>query len=200
MSSTTKLPICEQDTLRDRIVAGDAKALDDLFRCSREALTRYLATRCGNAYDADDALQSTFESATRFLDGYRGDATPKGWLFRVAANACTRMRRGQKNNAALHIPLDERGVRDARGGAFVDVLVDPGVDAEGRATSRAGVVFDAIEALEAVDRSVILLRDGEGMSAKETADALGLSEAAVKSRLFRARRAVRLAAGADAAS
>lgn len=199
MTSTTKLPICEQDTLRDRIVAGDAKALDDLFRCSREALTRYLAARCGNTADADDALQSTFESATRFLDGYRGDATPKGWLFRVAANACTRLRRGQKNNAALHVPLDERGVSDARG-VLADALIDPGVDVEARAASRAGAVFDAIEALEAVDQSVILLRDGEGMSAKETADALGLSEAAVKSRLFRARRAVRLAAGADVAS
>ena len=171
------------------MIAGDPAAIDELFRCTHEALTRYLRGRCGNAADADDALQNTFENATRFLDGYRGDATPRSWLFRVAANACTRMRRGKKNAPSLHVPIGNRAITD-----------DRSPDPEARLTSRADVVLAAIAALDPVDRSVILLRDGQGLSARETAARLGLTEAAVKSRLFRARRVVREAADSDEAS
>ncbi len=176
---------CDDEAMQQRIAAGDPAALDELFRCTKDALTRYLRGRCGNVTDADDALQSTFENATRFIDGYRGDATPRGWLFRVAHNACTRMRRGLKNTPSLHVPLEDRALVDER---FTD--------AEARIASRADVVLQAIEALEPLDQRVILLRDGQGLSAKETAEQLGLSESAVKSRLFRARRAVREAASA----
>jgi RNA polymerase sigma-70 factor (ECF subfamily) len=174
-----------QDDLQARIVAGDPRALDELFRSSRDALGRYLASRCGNVTDAEDALQNTFESATRFIEGYRGEANPRSWLFRVAANACTRMRRGHKNTASLHVSIDDRP------------LIDEGLpNPEERVTSKVDAVFGAIEKLDPVDRKVILLRDGEGLSAKETAAALDLTEAAVKSRLFRARKAVREAADA----
>ena len=76
-------PVSAQDALQARIVAGDAGALDELFRSSKDALGRYLASRCGNVTDAEDALQNTFENATRFIEGYRGDASPRSWLFRV---------------------------------------------------------------------------------------------------------------------
>jgi RNA polymerase sigma factor (sigma-70 family) len=181
---------CDDVTLQARIAAGDPQALSELYRCTRDALTRYLRGRCRNAADADDALQSTFESATRFLHGYRGDGSPRGWLFRVAAHSCSRLRRGKKNDPSLHTPLDQPGVDS--------LLVDDRVpDAEARIASRADVVLAAIEALEPLDQRVVLLRDGQGMSAKETAAQLGLSEAAVKSRLFRARRAIRSAALGD---
>jgi len=185
-STATKKPACDDDALKARVIAGDPAAIDELFRCTHEALTRYLRGRCGNAADADDALQNTFENATRFLDGYRGDATPRSWLFRVAANACTRMRRGKKNTASLHVPVEDRALIDERS-----------PDPEARLTSRADVVLAAIAALDPVDRTVILLRDGQGLSAKETAAQLGLTEAAVKSRLFRARKVVREAADAE---
>jgi RNA polymerase sigma factor (sigma-70 family) len=184
--TTTKKPACDDDALKARVIAGDPAAIDELFRCTHEALTRYLRGRCGNAADADDALQNTFENATRFLDGYRGDATPRSWLFRVAANACTRMRRGKKNTASIHVSVEDRALIDERS-----------PDPEARLTSRADVVLAAVAALDPVDRTVILLRDGQGLSAKETATQLGLTEAAVKSRLFRARKVVREAADAE---
>jgi RNA polymerase sigma-70 factor (ECF subfamily) len=93
------------------------------------------------------------------------------------------MRRGHKNTASLHVSIDDRP------------LIDESVpNPEERVTSKVDAVFGAIEKLDPVDRKVILLRDGEGLSAKETAAALDLTEAAVKSRLFRARKAVRAAA------
>lgn len=185
-ATSTKKLACDDDALKARVIAGDAAAIDELFRCTHEALTRYLRGRCGNAADADDALQNTFENATRFLDGYRGDATPRSWLFRVAANACTRMRRGKKNTASIHVSVEDRALIDERS-----------PDPEARLTSRADVVLAAVAALDPVDRTVILLRDGQGLSAKEAAAQLGLSEAAVKSRLFRARKSVREAADAE---
>jgi RNA polymerase sigma-70 factor (ECF subfamily) len=188
--SHTKVAACDDVALQARIAAGDTEALADLYRCTREALTRYLRGRCRNDADADDALQNTFENATRFLDGYRGDGSPRGWLFRVAAHSCSRLRRGLKNNPALHTPIDD---------AMSDrALVDDRADPEARIASRADVVLAAIEALEPLDQRVVLLRDGQGMSAKETAAHLGLTEAAVKSRLFRARRAIRTAALGEA--
>jgi RNA polymerase sigma-70 factor (ECF subfamily) len=194
-ASATKPAIaaCDDVALQARIAAGDTEALADLYRCTREALTRYLRARCRNDADADDALQNTFVSATRFLDGYRGDGSPRGWLFRVAAHSCSRLRRGLKNNPSLHTPIDD--VTADR------VLVDDRApDPEARIASRADVVLAAIEALEPLDQRVVLLRDGQGMSAKETAAHLGLTEAAVKSRLFRARRAIRTAALGESAS
>lgn len=178
----TTLLACDDDSLKARITAGDSAALDELFRCSRAALTRYLTSRCGDATDAEDALQATFENAVRFLDGYRGDASPRGWLLRVAQNSCTRMRRGKKNNATLHVSLDDRPLEETR-------VKTP----EEHALARADDIFAAIGALEPTDRAVLLLRDGDGKSADETAAQLGLSVAAVKARLFRARRAVRTA-------
>jgi RNA polymerase sigma factor (sigma-70 family) len=187
---TNPVAACDDVALQARIVAGDPQALAELYRCTREALTRYLRGRCGNDADADDALQNTFENATRFLGGYRGDGSPRGWLFRVAAHSCSRLRRGLKNNPALHTPIDD--VTADR------VLVDHrAADPEARIASRADVVLAAIEALEPLDQRVVLLRDGQGMSAKETAAQLGLTEAAVKSRLFRARRSIRLVALGD---
>jgi DNA-directed RNA polymerase specialized sigma24 family protein len=58
-------PICDSDTLRRQILDGDPHALDDLFRCSQQALTRYLRSRCGDVQDAEDALQVAFENAHR---------------------------------------------------------------------------------------------------------------------------------------
>jgi RNA polymerase sigma-70 factor (ECF subfamily) len=187
---TTSVSACDDAALQQRIARGDPDAVAELFRCTRATLTRYLRSRCGNAADADDALQNTFESATRFLDGFRGDGTPRGWLFRVAAHSCSRLRRGLKNDPARHVSLD---ADPAHAPQLVD---DRTPDPEARIASRADVVLAAIERLEPLDQRVILLRDGQGLSAKETATQLGLTEGAVKSRLFRARQAVRAAATA----
>lgn len=188
MGVTATVSACDDAALQERVARGDPEAVAALFRCTRDALTRFLRSRCGNAADADDALQNTFESATRFLDGFRGDGTPRGWLFRVAAHSCSRLRRGKKNDPSLHLSLDA----DPAG---VPELVDDRVpDPAARIASRADVVLAAIERLDPIDQRVILLRDGQGLSAKETASHLGLTDAAVKSRLFRARKAVRSAA------
>lgn len=161
-------------------MAGDATVVADLFNCYGDALGRFLVRRCGAGPDAEDALQDAFEAAARSLGTYRGDAPTSSWLFRVAANACTRMRRGMKNDPSLHAPLDESPMAE----------LDP-LDVDSFVAARIAPLKEGLLGLAETDRAVLLLRDAEGLTAQETAEALGLSVAAVKSRLHRARARVR---------
>jgi RNA polymerase sigma-70 factor (ECF subfamily) len=173
---------CEADVLRRRALDGDPTLLADLFSCFRSDLMAFLRQRCSDQTDAEDAMQDAFESAARYMEGYRGEAALKNWLYRLASSACVRMRRGRKNAPNLHEPLEEERLRGAQ---------DLGNQAERMLEARLSPLQDALEHLSSTDRAVLLLRDGEGLSTAEVARQTRLTEAAVKSRLHRARRAVR---------
>lgn len=141
----------------------------------------FLRNRCGNAGDADDALQDAFVAANRYLSGYRGETPLKNWLYRLASSACTRMRRGRKNDPKLHANYED---------ATPPSIDKMGREVESMLEARLSPLQTALQALNEIDRAVLMLRDGEQMSAREVAAALSLTEAAVKSRLHRARKAV----------
>lgn len=174
---------CDPEVLRRRALEGDPALLEDLFACFRGDLIAFLRRRCSDRVDAEDAMQDTFEAAARYLEGYRGEAALKNWIYRLASSACVRMRRGRKNAPSLHESLDDgrllRG-EEAKGG-----------QAERMLEARLGPLKTALEQLGATDRAVLMLRDGEGMSTAEVASELDLTESAVKSRLHRARRSVK---------
>lgn len=173
---------CKKDELRQRALGGDPNLLEDLFNYCRDDLMVFLRQRCRDHHDAQDAMQDTFVAAAQYLSGYRGDAQLKTWLYRLAASACTRMRRGQKNNPGIHEALDETALpRPATSPHALDLAID----------ARLRPLKRAIEQLKPMDRKVLLLRDGEGMSTREVAAALKLSEASVKSRLHRTRQSVK---------
>jgi RNA polymerase sigma-70 factor (ECF subfamily) len=174
---------CRPDDLKARAARGDPELLEDLFACFRSDLTAFLRRRCGNAGDADDAVQDAFVAAVRYLDSYRGETTLKNWLYRLASSACTRMRRGRKNDPKLHEAFEESGVSPAVGrmGRQVEAMLE----------ARLMPLQSAMENLAPTDRAVLMLRDGHELSTREVADQLSLTEAAVKSRLHRARRALR---------
>ena len=173
---------CEPGTLKDRAAAGDPELLKDLFSCYRQDLSAFLRRRCGDEADAQDAVQDAFESAAKYLATYRGETPLKNWLYRLASSACTRMRRGRKNDPKMHETYDGTPLAAAEAlGTAVEAMLE----------ARLSPLRNALEALSDRDRAVLLLRDGQGLSAVETADALELSESAVKSRLHRARKAVR---------
>lgn len=169
---------CSPSQLTQRARAGDPGLLDDLFACYRDDLLAFLRHRCGHGPDADDALQDAFLAAARHLEGFRGDAPVRSWLYRLASNACTRMRRGRKADPSLHVPFPDLASADQ---AAVEAALE----------ARLVPLRSALAGLSETDRAVLLLRDGQGMSAREAADALALSEKAVKSRLYRARKQVR---------
>ena len=177
-----QIVVCEADLLRERATSGDPTLVSDLISCFQDDILGFLRQRCGNEGDAEDASQDTFESAIRYIEGYRGESSLKSWLYRLASSACTKMRRGQKNNPKLHIDMNAPDLTAVR---------SLGLEVEAMLEARLMPVKNSLEQLKTLDRSVLLLRDGEGLSTSETAEKLGLSESAVKSRLHRARKELR---------
>ena len=173
---------CDPEFLRKRALEGDPSLVNDLIDCFRDELVGFLRKRCGDTGDAEDAVQDAFESAIRYIHGYRGESSIKNWLYRLASTACSRMRRGRKNSPDLHESIDD---------ANLTSLKAIGIEVEAMIEAKLMPIQDAINHLKPLDRSVLILRDGEEMSTEETAEELGLSTSAVKSRLHRARKELR---------
>jgi RNA polymerase sigma-70 factor (ECF subfamily) len=173
---------------------GDPAALDALVREHQGRVYAFAMRMCRNVEDAKDILQETFLGMFRSLAEFREESKFSTWLYRIASNACLKKRR-----RGVHDPTPEQELS-------LDALM-PRPDAEGRRPEIPDWSEDAERALlrgelsermeAAIDKLpreykiVLVLRDMEGLSAEETAQAVSLSVAAVKSRLHRARLFVR---------
>ena len=139
--------------------------------------------------DAEDVTQQTFLSALENLGGFRGDASFATWLLRIATHAALKVIRKQKGLDTISL---EEATEEADG---YDTIPHPEYIADWRQSPEEMVrkneiqrlLEDALANLDEKHRLVFLLRDVEGLSVKETAEALGLSEANTKVRLLRAR-------------
>jgi len=141
--------------------------------------------------DAQDLVQDTFLNAYRGLEGFRGDAQVSTWLYRIAARACLRLRRKRKGEPARELSLDEF-IPTSEGEFRLQLPTDgltPEEALENKELKRA--LHQAIQKLPNKYRVVLVLRDMEGLTAKEVGTIMGLNERAVKSRLHRARLFVR---------
>lgn len=152
----------------------------------REDLGRLARQLCRHPQDAEDVAQSALLKAVQHLDGFRAEASLRTWLHRVATNEC-RMLRRRKTPVSLDALLEEPGL-----GAGPQVLADrfdpqeAAVEAERRAA-----VLRSLETLPARYRTVVLMKDGRGLSAEAIAKATGTTVSAVRSRLHRARSLLR---------
>lgn len=166
----------------ERAKAGDRAALEHVLARVAPSVYRFGRRMCGNADDADDVLQDTLVQVSQHIGQFEGRSALTSWVFTLARTACSRRRRGLKNRPAEG---EERLAEEA----------DHAPSPEARAATHelGASVVAALDALPDDYREVLVLRDVEGLSARETADALELSVDAVKSRLHRARAALRLA-------
>lgn len=165
--------------------AGDPEALDALLRQYQPRIYRFGMRMCRDEEDAKDVLQDTLIAAARSLSGFRGASSLSTWLYSIARGFCIKKRRRSQFAPAEEVPLDGRSPALA--------VPDPGRPLD-EALARREVeraVEAAIRALPPAYREVLLLRDVEGLTAPEAAQVLGLRVEAVKSRLHRARAAVR---------
>jgi len=169
--------------------AGDRAALDTLVTRYEPRVLRFGMTMCHDVEDARDVLQDTFMAMVRSLDGFRADASLSTWLYAIAHHACLKKRR-RRQSAPRQVSSLEALAPHER-----ERMAAPGPDPEQAAATgeRQARLRAAIRALDPAQRAVLLLRDIEGVTAPDAARALGLSVAAVKSRLHRARAAVRTA-------
>jgi RNA polymerase sigma-70 factor (ECF subfamily) len=166
---------------------GDAAALETLLVRYQPHLYRFGLRMCGNVEDAGDVAQESLISMARSLRDFRGDSSVSSWLYTIARRFCIKKRRRSKFAPAREDSLDAPETHAA------ERLADPAPNPEQTTTNRelATALTRAIDALDPPQREVLVLRDVEGLPAPEVAKVLGISIDAVKSRLHRARVAVR---------
>jgi len=168
--------------LLQRTAGGDRAAFSVFVERHQAAIFRHASHLTSRREDAEDLLQETFLSALRAAGQFRGDASARTWLFTIARNAS--LRRYLAKDAGRTSGEDEADLETLalRAGWGAENPESLAILAQNRARLEA-----ALASLNPGEREVILLRDIEGFSGEETASILGLSLAAVKSRLHRGR-------------
>ncbi len=177
-----------------RAAAGDDVAFEALVRRHERALFNLAMRLLGDREDALDAVQDAFLRAHRSLPRFRGEATFRTWIIGIAINVCrTRQtsaearRRRQTRSLVQHDPdrHEEIGLP----------IADPAPDPEARAhgSEVRAALERALAAISAEHREILLLREMSGMEYEELAVALGCALGTVKSRIARARAALRQA-------
>jgi RNA polymerase sigma-70 factor (ECF subfamily) len=168
-----------------RLKAGDQVAYAQLVEENASVIYRLALRLMGNEADAEDVLQETFLSAFKSIDRFEGRSSLSTWLYRIASNAALmRLRRNEPEQISVDEPV-ERDDGELMPRQFFDFCCLPEDDLL-REEAREQMK-QAIDDLPPTLRSVFVLRDIEGLSTAETAEALHVSESAVKSRLMRAR-------------
>ncbi|OQW58486.1 MAG: hypothetical protein BVN28_11630 [Nitrospira sp. ST-bin4] len=164
---------------------------DTLYKDHVDLMYRYANRLCGEAETAKDLVQETFLNAYRGFNRFRGDAQVSTWLYAIASRACLRMRRKRKGAPERELSLEEF-IPSSEGEFHLQIPVE-GLSPEEALQNKElrQALNAAIDKLPKKYRMVLVLRDMEGLSAKEAGTVMGLSERAVKSRLHRARLFVR---------
>lgn len=167
--------------LLDAYRGGDQDALGALLYRHAPSVHRFGLKMCRDPEDANDIVQETMLAAARGAADFRGGSSMTTWLFAIARSFCIKARRRVR---AETTSLDDEGAMDVASPAST-----PDEIASDREIGDA--LEQAIAELDPMYREVLVLRDVEGLTAPEVAEVLGIGNDAVKSRLHRARVAVR---------
>jgi len=170
--------------LVERLKAGDAKALDDLFRRHRDAAYGIAYRLLGNREDALEAVQEAFIHVMRGVQAFRGQSSFRTWLFRIVTHASLDFRRWRSLRAAESI--DRESALDLRDDPSQRAPQDEAADRDLRVA-----IEKALANVSEKNRAALVLFAIEGMSYKEVADVLGISVGTVMSRIFNARQRLR---------
>mgnify|MGYP003291188251 FL=1 len=168
--------------LISRARGGDRDAFGELVEKYRDNVYRLAYRMCGNAYDADEAAQEAFVAAWRALPNFRGDAKFSTWLYRLTTNAAIDVMRREKRHQTVG------------DGEMVDLADDADSPQETvERTEQQEAVQKALAALSEEYREVLLLRYMEDLDYAEIAEVLQLPSGTVKSRINRAKAALKTA-------
>lgn len=185
-----------------RLLEGDAAAFTPFVESFQSKIFQYTWMMCGQREDAEEVAQDTLLKVFESFDQLREPEHVKAWVFRIARNYCLMKRRRSVFAPERELSLDElmpgRGPGHDGGGA------SPGIAASDRVPDQRELpeqrllraelnkeLETAMQELPANYRSVLLLRDVEGLSTTEAAQVLDLSEDVIKQRLHRGRLALR---------
>lgn len=187
-------PTAQDDrALAEALIAGEPEAFEPFVRKFAPLIMNFGRRMCGHRDDAEEVLQETLLKAYQSIKDLREPAALTAWVYRVAANACLHMRRRGRHEPERELSLDELLPAPDSGGVpdvpdWSDIPLDRLLQGELREKLEKAVLE-----LPATYRVVLVLRDQEGFSTRETAEILGVGEPLVKVRLHRARLAMRKA-------
>ena len=177
----------EEREIIERVLGGDNNAFSLLVEKYQTKVYNLALRMCGNEEDAFDLSQEAFVRAWRGLSGFQFESAFSTWLFRLTSNICLDFLRAKKRRPTVSMTMsgdDEETQID---------LPDPGKNPEEAAIAAEDrrLLMDALNSLPADQRQIITLRAINDLSYTEIAKILNLQEGTVKSRLSRARTALR---------
>lgn len=161
--------------------SGDSEAFNELAGRHQERLYRMAYRMLGTHHDALDAVQEILLRLLKSLPSFRGDAKFSTWLYRLAANTCIDYRR-RLSRRTPDLPLD-LDLQIAAPNEDPDTMCENGF--------KEFLIDQGLKELPKAQRLLLVLRDREGLSNPEVADVLGIDLGTLKSRLHRARGALR---------
>jgi RNA polymerase sigma-70 factor (ECF subfamily) len=180
--------------IAEDLLAGKPGAFDRFVETYRQKLFQYTLLMCGHREDAEEVAQETLLKVFEKLDQLREPEHMKAWVFRIARNTCFMKRRKSVFAPVEELSLDELAPRLGEDGNSrrLEIADWSALPEDLAINSQLGAILRrAIEELPEIYRAVILLRDVEELSTEETAQILDVTEETVKTRLHRARLAVR---------
>jgi RNA polymerase sigma-70 factor, ECF subfamily len=182
--------LSDEAQLVARLKAGDDLAYEQLIRENGGRLLGLARRLTNNDEDARDVLQDAFLSAFRAMDRFAGESRLSTWLHRIVVNTALMKLRARRRRPEEPLdPLLPTFASDGRSAERYAEWPDAERAIEQRETRER--VRGGIERLPESHRTVLMLRDIEGLDTRETATMLGITENAVKIRLHRARQALR---------
>jgi RNA polymerase sigma-70 factor (ECF subfamily) len=187
--ATTPTPISEEIhpdvALVERARAGDSTAFEQLVRQYERQIFRVAQHITQNREDAEDIVQDAFFKAYQKLDQFQGNSKFSTWLVRIAVNESLMRLRKRKTSKTVSMDQDVETDEGSIPRDFAEWRPNP--EQQYNQAELGDILRKTIQGLPPGFRTVFTLRDIENLSTEETAEALGLSVPAVKSRLLRAR-------------
>lgn len=174
----------DDNKLAKRAASGDSAAFERLVKTYESRVYTMAYRMTGNHEDASDLTQDAFIRVWRSLDSFKGEAKFSTWLYRVVSNLCADY--GRKRARTYELPLDEEGEHEI---TLPDVRYEPDRMLENKEVGAS--ITQAVDTLSPEHREIFIMREIYDMTYAAIADALGIEEGTVKSRLFRARENLR---------
>ena len=177
----------EEYAVVERVLGGDTDAFEALVTAYQKQIYNLTLRYVSSPEDAADLTQEAFLRAFRSLSSFRGDSRFSVWMYRLTTNICIDFlrSRGRGSASSLTVENEDEEIEEID---VPDARFEPQKELERRELQRA--VREGLESLSDDAREIVILRELEGLSYAEIGERLGLEAGTVKSRLFRARKAL----------
>jgi RNA polymerase sigma-70 factor (ECF subfamily) len=171
-----------------RLKANEDAAYDELVRTYSTSIFHVAYRMLGESAEASDVVQDIFLKVFRNINGFKGEAALKTWIFRIAfSEILNRLRWWKRRHRSVTVSLDDEPNGNGTGIGHSVASSGPTPEQVLQSKEQEAAIQQALGRLSREHRSIIVLRDIEGFSYSEIADVLGVSIGTVKSRLARAR-------------